>query len=879
MDLTGGLSAEELRLRFCARLKEVGELFERFPHGHRPTYRDLAKEVGNSKSTIEKWFKGQSFPNWDDLYVALDRIRVAALAAGMPPQDLALLNIGQWKQHHKEVLEQRAAEKKSVELGRQAVAQLETQEATARWLALSDPPKAVRAWKAVELNVHPAISGTPDTDPGFILPRYIRRPHDEQLERLLGSMVVEDQPALVAVRGGSCTGKTRAAFEALQAVKALADWHLAFPATAASALELLQASVLNHKAVLWLDDLHQLLVGDQGEALAAALRSRLNRPGPAILLATVWTTAHAELISLPPGSALGGDPHRNARALLSRARLIDVPPAFTSQDLHAADATKDASLAAAQLSAKDGKITQALAAGTQLLHRYTSAAQPPDCYSRALITAAMDATRMGYGSPLPTAFLSTAAAGYLDAEQRAAATDDQWLKGALELACKKVHRVASALEPVARPLGMGSIPDVWRLTDYLEEYGRSERRFMCPPASFWEAALSHLDHPDDLWNLSRAAHIRFRLRWADRLLHRAAETGSRRALREMLQRGEETGDRRVAETLVRRAADAGLPGGLLELASLLQQTGDRDGAEALVRQAVSADSIEALGQLALLREEAGDQDGATGLALRAAQAGDTIALRWLARLRRDGGDHASAEVLLREAIGIGDTEAMEQLSLQRADSGDQAGAEDLAWRAADGGNPDPLRRLALLREESGEHAAADVLARRAAQVGDTTALRTLAHIRRDGGEHAKAEKLLHEATQAGDTAALLDLAKWYEEAGKHKSAQALLRQAADAGNSSALGCLALQYEDAGDHTGAEALAWRAAEAGDSIHLMLVALRQGHTNRNKAETLLHRAADFGFVGFSFVLVRGFTTLKELLWPHGLEADGTPSRSRA
>lgn len=744
-----------------------------------------------------------------------------------------------------------------------------------RFRVLSDAPRAVREWDAAQLQVHPAISGTAGEDPGFVLPTYVRRPHDEQLEKILSSVAVNDGPELVVIRGGSCSGKTRAAFQALQAVKELASWNLAFPGTTASALQLLDAGVLDQNAVLWLDDAHQLLPGTEGEALAAALRSRLNQPGPALILATVWATDHAALTALPPGSALGADPHRNARSLFSRARVVDVPPFFTSADLRVADSAQDASLAAARASAKDGRITQTLAAGVQLLDRYTSAVQAPDCYSRALITSAMDATRLGCGSPLPSLFLYTAAPGYLDADQRAAASDDQWFRDALARACEKEQRVISALEPIPSPLGMGTVPDVWRLTDYLEEHGRRQRRWTCPPASFWDAACTHFDHPDDLWNLSGAAQARFRLRLAHQLRQRAAEAGSRSALQEILRRGERAGDRRSAEALLETAADAGHPGALVELSLLREEAGDLGRAELLAHEAVRSGSIDALGHLSLLREKAADQAGAEALAHRAAEAGDTSALRWLARLRMDAGEDRSAERLLLAAASMGDTEAIGDLAYRLKDSGDQQGAEDLAWRAAVAGDPDALRVLAERHEDAGRQVAAEVLARRAVEAGDTSVLRSIAHRRKSDGEDRSAERLLHEAVEAGDTSALCELARWQEEAGNHMSALSLLRQAANAGDSDALGRLALQSVEAGDQDSAVSLARQAAEAGDTIHLLLVALGRGHARRDEAETLLRQAADFGLFSSPFVIARGFNVLKETFWPHGLEADGTSS----
>ena len=66
--------------------------------------------------------------------------------------------------------------------------------------------RPVGQWDPVELGVHQVIGGGP-------MPTYIRRPHDELLRAVLDPAVPASR--LVVVRGGSSTGKTRAAYEAV----------------------------------------------------------------------------------------------------------------------------------------------------------------------------------------------------------------------------------------------------------------------------------------------------------------------------------------------------------------------------------------------------------------------------------------------------------------------------------------------------------------------------------------------------------------------------------------------------------------------------------------------------------------------------------------
>src|SRR5215510_3762488 len=66
--------------------------------------------------------------------------------------------------------------------------------------------RPAKRWDPVELGVHQVIRGGP-------MPAYVRRPHDELLRAVLDPAVPASR--LVVVRGGSSTGKTRAAYDAV----------------------------------------------------------------------------------------------------------------------------------------------------------------------------------------------------------------------------------------------------------------------------------------------------------------------------------------------------------------------------------------------------------------------------------------------------------------------------------------------------------------------------------------------------------------------------------------------------------------------------------------------------------------------------------------
>jgi hypothetical protein len=77
------------------------------------------------------------------------------------------------------------------------------------------PARPVGQWDPVELGVHRVIGGG-------LLPPYVRRRHDQVLRTILDPGVAANR--LVVVRGGSSTGKSRAAYEAV--LDRLPDWRL-----------------------------------------------------------------------------------------------------------------------------------------------------------------------------------------------------------------------------------------------------------------------------------------------------------------------------------------------------------------------------------------------------------------------------------------------------------------------------------------------------------------------------------------------------------------------------------------------------------------------------------------------------------------------------
>jgi len=631
----------------------------------------------------------------------------------------------------------------------------------------SVPGRSIGEWDPRDLEVHPAGPGDAASGPGRsgaqVMPGYVRREHDRVLARLVEKAAAGFSRAVVLV-GGSSTGKTRACWEAVQplATQGWRLWHPFDPTRAQEALEDLPR--VAPRTVVWLNDAQHYL-GDRaaGERIAAALHQLLVTAecGPVLVLGTLWPEYADQYAALPtPGH---DDPHSRVRELLA-GRTLSVPDAFDAQALATAAAKArdgDQLLADALTRAgTHGRVAQDLAGAPELLKRYERATP----VARALLEAAMDARRLGVSLHLPQVFLTDAAADYLTDTDYDQLTDD-WAEQAFAQLAALVHGKQAPLRrttprtqrrpPTPFPAGHGPAPSaagpMFRLADYLEQHGRTNRRHLCPPASFWHAAHTHLTSPDDLGNLTRAAEDRYRLQWAHFLRHRAAEHGWAGAQLDLAVRREEAGDGDGAEAVARYASEHGNTDPLYRLAVMRAFAGDVDSADALARQAAAAehgntdalgrkrevagdgDSVEALTRkagakhgntdplyrLVLMRERTGDGDSAESLARQAAaEHGNTGPLHLLAEMREKAGDRDSAQTLYRQAAEHGDTHALYLLTLRREEDGDRNDAEALARQAAEHGNTHVLGRLALMREEDGNRNDAEALARQAADYGN-----------------------------------------------------------------------------------------------------------------------------------------------------------------
>ena len=275
----------------------------------------------------------------------------------------------------------------------------------AQWLAawerastadLARPVAGVRVRDARPrlLGVHAAIStpGVPDESP----PEYVPRDVDAAEFGVRARVKAAAQGGgFVLFVGGSSVGKTRCAFEAVKTL--LPEWWLVHPAGPAEVAAL--AAAPTPRTVVWLDEMQRYLDGEHG-LTGAVMWALLGGPYPAVVIGTLWPDRYHAYTVVP---ATGGpDPYMREREVLGLAAVIGIGEEFTpaEHDRARAAAARDPQLREALGSAGYG-LTQTLAAAPQLVARWQDA-PAADPYGWAVLTAALDAARLGGRAPYPS---------------------------------------------------------------------------------------------------------------------------------------------------------------------------------------------------------------------------------------------------------------------------------------------------------------------------------------------------------------------------------------------------------------------------------------------------------------------------------------------
>jgi uncharacterized protein YidB (DUF937 family) len=725
--------------------------------------------------------------------------------------------------------------------------------------------RPVRAWDAQRLGVHRAISA--EAAPGQAVPEltvYVQREHDVRLRELLSAPA---RPVMVMLVGGSSTGKTRAAFEAVR--QCLPDWSLLRPVDAADLLEQVRSGAPGPETVLWLNETQIFLRGEPG--VAVALRQLLARDEPVLVIGTMWPEFWKEFTSAPDDSG----PDVNCQAtelLLQDANRVDVPETFAGRDLVQLNYVLAADLrlaAAAQAAGSDGKVVQVLAGGPELVQRYDHPADAEDRFGKAVLAAAMDARRAGCESPIGASLLQAAAPAYLDSSERAGAPDT-WFATGLRHATRKIRGIAALTEQRQAP-GIGPA-DGYVLHDYLDQHGRLTRRGKLIPAMVWDMVIAHVLDPAGRTGLAQQAEWRGLYRYAVDLARPAADAGEAAAMQLMARRLAAAGHDGEADEWTRRAAEAGDTMAVQLYAKRLDEDGDRDGADTILRTATAAGDTSALLSLAARLDDAGKAEDAERLLVQGAEAGDTVVMERLAARLDEAGRRDDAQGWVRRAAEAGDTIAMQQLAarldearnmeeaekwliraaqaddhfahyvrLQLYQRLDEAGKADEAeaWlrRDIEAGNTSFMGILAARLDVAGHAEEAAQLRQRAREAGEYMLLQpAIQEIKQAGGSLEDFEQLLRGPAEAGDLFAMQSLAAQFDEAGRGPESNQWLADMAKEGNLSALHVLVGRlYLANQDEEGERVWRW-ILEAGNRAALENLAQRLDQTDPQAAESL-------------------------------------------
>ena len=717
------------------------------------------------------------------------------------------------------------------------------------------------------LGVHAAISmpGVPEEVPPEYVPRDVDAVESGIRPRVAAAA---ERGGFVLLVGGSSVGKTRCAVEAVKAL--LPDWWLVHPAGPGEVAALTAAPPT--RTVVWLDELQRYLDGEHG-LTGGMIRTLLNAPHPAVIIGTIWPDRHTAYTSPPnPG---GADPHAREREVLELAAIVRIDPVFSlaEQNRARAAAARDPRLRVA-LETTDYGLTQTLAAAPQLVARWDDAKTAAP-YAWAVLTAALDAARLGASAPLSAGLLRAAAPGYCTSQQQAEAPK-KWFKKALAYATAKLHGAAAPLSPRGADTGIGHVAG-YVAADYLIQHAIRERRYARVPASTWDAILTHIRDPADAARLADSARNRLLYRYAIPLYRHAAAADDWPAASQLAALLAQRGDLDGAEQILRARADAGDWRAASQLVELLAQRGDLDGLRA--------------------RADAGDEAAASNLAWQLAQRGDLKQLR----ARADNGNGGAAWRLAALLAQRGDLDGLRA----RADAGDRAAALELAWLLARRGDLVGLRA----RADNGDVAAADGLAALLADRGEIGEL----HARADNGDVAAARRLaklvgsdlatlraqadadewlaadnlakrlaergeideLHARADAGDRAAALQLAALLAQRGDLDAAEQILRPRADASDRAAADSLAALLAQRGDLDGAEQILRPRADAGDWLaadSLAVLLAERGDLDKLRTRVNAGDVAAASLLA-ELLIKQGRNEEAELLRQFGLNPDGS------
>ena len=379
-----------------------------------------------------------------------------------------------------------------------------------------------------DLGVYRAVWPS-DQSPGSAdLTPYLRRDHDVQLDGLIETAANSGGSVCAVLVGGSATGKTRALFEALNRHPSVREWPLYYPADVRELVELLVQRKIGPRSVLWLNETQRYLYGESASEAAQLVTRLVAGTAETIVVGAMWPEYWLDLTR----KGASGDPNAAARELLDQpGRRIDVVDYLKTSEILELAAVSDGDrrvAAAVAAAGEGGQVIQNLTGGPELLARYVDGSlfSPTE---HALVTAALDARRLGHQSPLSSQLLVAAADGYVNDRQR---PDRQgWLSTLTALADGErgdAHKTPIAVRTltalIAHRVRGQAYPD-YEPSDFLDQHTRQLRQARRGPAALWDALVTETADPRDLYRLGDGAERRGLDRYAAKLWLQASARG------------------------------------------------------------------------------------------------------------------------------------------------------------------------------------------------------------------------------------------------------------------------------------------------------------------------------------------------------------------
>jgi eukaryotic-like serine/threonine-protein kinase len=262
----------------------------------------------------------------------------------------------------------------------------------------------------ISIGVHPApprpsVDNAAEGRVGDRIPVYVERDVDSELRPALS------RGGFIVLVGDATAGKTRTAFEAMQAV--LPDYLFIAPSKLEGVRVAIQEAAVTRKCVLWLDELQDFL-GPDGltrTAIAALMQGTRHHR---VILATMRA---AEESHLAMGDRKAGESLRFSQGVVDQAHRIFVERFFNAAERARAQelAGQDLRLADALRHSDHYGIGEYLACGPQLSAEWQGAwARGNHPRGAALIAAAVDCRRAGFTSPLPRSLIEELHFVYLE---------------------------------------------------------------------------------------------------------------------------------------------------------------------------------------------------------------------------------------------------------------------------------------------------------------------------------------------------------------------------------------------------------------------------------------------------------------------------------